>query len=332
MSHVPDRAHWLTQAAAAGMQRARRMCLERWLSAPLLRAFWRRRLAALGLLGLLTVAAIAVLAAWLAPYPPQQGVAAPLLAPSRAHWFGTDDLGRDLFSNVVYGARVALIIGLVSATAASGIGVAVGLLAGFAGGMVDEALMRLTELFQMLPRFFLALLLAAIFGSSIWWVAMLIAITSWPGMARLLRAEVLSVRSREYIQAAIVTGAPAWRIMLRHILPNAHGPVVVAAARLVAAAIITEAGLSFLGLGDPSVVSWGQMLNNAQRFIRQAWWTYVFPGAALTATVLCVTFVADGVLDALRPHLRQHLLPQARANGSRRRARRGRPHDDEDRL
>lgn len=156
----------------------------------------------------------------------------------------------------------------------------------------------------LMPRFFLAPLLITVFGGSIWFVALMLGLTFWPATARMLRAQVLSLRHREFVLAARALGAGDGRIMVRHVLPNAPAPVVVTAATQVAVAILTEAGLSFLGLGDPTVVSWGQMLNDAQRFVRIAWWLFVFPGAALALTVLSTTLIADGLTEALRPAAR----------------------------
>lgn len=254
-----------------------------------------------GLILALVIVITAVGAPWIAPYPPKVTAGAALQAPSAAHPFGTDDLGRDMFSNVVYGAQVALVIGLTTALTAALIGTLVGLLSGYTGGRWDDLLMRLTETFQMLPRFFLALLLVSLLGSDIVWIALLLGLTFWPGTARVLRSQVLSVRSREHVIAARAVGVHERAIMLRHVLPLAFAPVIISAARMVAGAILTEASLSFLGLGDPTLVSWGQLLSNAQRFIRTAWWLFVFPGAALALTVLATTLVADGLVGALRP-------------------------------
>lgn len=267
--------------------------------------YCRQPVALVGLALALLVAAVALFAGQLAPTPPKTAVGDALQAPSVAHPFGTDDLGRDVFSNVLYGARAALIVGLVTAGTSLVAGTIVGLVAGYAGELVDDGLMRLTETFQLLPRFFLALLLVSIFGGSVWFVALMLGLTFWPGTARVLRAQVLSLRGRDYVLAARALGAGSARIMLRHLLPNALAPVVVTAATQVAGAILTEAGLSFLGLGDPTQVSWGQMLNDAQRFIRVAWWVFVFPGAALALTVLAATMIADGLTDALRPSPRR---------------------------
>jgi peptide/nickel transport system permease protein len=250
----------------------------------------------------ITILFVAIFANVLAPINPKVTVADPLLPPSSTYWFGTDDLGRDTFANVVHGARVALMVGFVTALTSMCIGTIVGLVSGYVGGVWDDMLMRVTETFQMLPRFFLALLLISLFGSNILWVALMLGLTFWTGPARLLRSQVLSLKSREFVIAARAVGLHERTIMVRHVLPNAFAPVVVSAARQVAGAMLTEAGLSFLGLGDPTLVSWGQLLNHAQRFIRTAWWLFVFPGAALALTVLATTLIADGLVAALRPH------------------------------
>jgi peptide/nickel transport system permease protein len=278
-----------------------------WLSTALTHArgwlarYRRQPGATAGLALALAVLVTAVFAPQIAPFPPKLTAGAALQPPSALHLFGTDDLGRDTFSNVIYGARVALVVGLTTALTAAVIGTLVGLVAGYAGGRWDDLLMRLTETFQLLPRFFLALLLVSLLGSDIVWIALLLGLTFWPATARLLRSQVLSVRSREHVVAARAVGVHERAIMLRHVLPLAFAPVIISAARMVAGAILTEASLSFLGLGDPTLVSWGQLLSNAQRFIRTAWWLFVFPGAALALTVLATTLVADGLVAALRP-------------------------------
>jgi peptide/nickel transport system permease protein len=250
-------------------------------------------------MGGLLLVVTAVFAWQIAPYHPQISVGQALLPPSAAHWFGTDDLGRDTFSKVIHGARPALLVGLLTAATSLGIGVTMGMLAGYLGGWVDDILMRVAEAFQLLPRFFLILLLVTMFGGNLWLVAILLGVTFWPGTARILRSQVLTIRHREYVVAARSLGADARQIMLRHVLPNSILPVVVTVAAQISGAIITEAGLSFLGLGDPTWVTWGQMLNDAQRFMRTAWWLSVFPGLALALTVLITTTIADGVNDAL---------------------------------
>ena len=266
--------------------------------------YLRQPMAALGLALLALLVLVALFAPQLASSAPKTGSPDALLGPSGAHWFGTDDLGRDTFSNVVYGARAALLVGLVTAATSLVIGGTVGIVSGYFGGYIDDALMRLTETFQLIPRFFLALLVITVFGGDLWLVSVLLGVTFWPGTARVLRAQVLTLRTREFVAAARAVGAGHTRVMLRHILPNAMAPVIVIAATQVGGAIITEAGLSFLGLGDPALVTWGQMLNDAQRFLRSAWWLFVFPGAALTLTVLATTMIADGLNDAFRPRTR----------------------------
>jgi peptide/nickel transport system permease protein len=203
----------------------------------------------------------------------------------------------------VNGARVSLVVGLIAASTAGLLGTLIGLTAGYYGRIVDDALMRLTEVVQVAPRFFLAVLVAALFGPSLWYLALLLGLTFWPVTARLLRAQVLSLREREYVLAARLAGASDRRILLRHVLPNVMALVVITAALQVGTAILVEASLSFLGLGDPSLISWGYMLNNAQRFLRTAWWMSVGPGTALALTVLGANLLADGLQAALDPRL-----------------------------
>lgn len=267
--------------------------------------FWRSPAAIAGLALGVAVLAAAALGPGIAPADPFTATAAPLRPPSPGHWMGTDDLGRDVLSGVLHGARVSLAVGLVTAAAASVIGTLVGASAGFYGGVVDDALMRLTELVQVMPRFFLAVLVAALFGPSFVFLTILLGLTFWPTTARLLRAQVFSLREREYVLAARALGFGDARILLRHVLPNAIVVVVVSAALQVGTAILVEASLSFLGLGDRTLVSWGQMLNNAQPFLRLAWWMSVFPGIALVLTVLGANLLADGIYQAWDPRARR---------------------------
>ena len=264
--------------------------------------FWRRfrrqPAALIGTALLIALALIALGADRIAPADPFATSDEVLRPPSAAHPLGTDDLGRDLFSAVMHGARVSLLVGLVSALTATVIGVAVGGVAGYTGGLVDDALMRITELFQVIPRFFLALIVVALLGSSVWLIVLLLGLTYWPGTARLLRAQVLTLRTREYVLAARALGVPEARILVRHVLPGALPPIVTQTALHVGGAILIEAGLSFLGLGDRNVVSWGALLNDAQQFVRTAWWMSAFPGLAITLTVLSTNLVADGLNEA----------------------------------
>jgi peptide/nickel transport system permease protein len=262
--------------------------------------------------------AVAILADRIAPTDPFASVAVPLSAPSAAHPMGTDDLGRDLFSGVVHGARTSLIVALAVTVLASVLGIIVGAVSGWRGDLVDDTLMRLTEFVQVVPRFFLAAIVIALFGPGLDRLVLLLGLTSWPAMARVVRAEVLSVKTREFVLAARALGAPAGRILAREVLPNVLGPTVVVASLNAAAVILLEAGLSFLGLGDPDVVSWGYLANNAQRFLRVAWWMVVFPGASIALAILGLNLLGDALSDALNPRALARAVPDA--DGARRRA------------
>ena len=261
-----------------------------------------------GAAGLAAVSLLALLANLIAPSDPTRSVGPPLQPPFGRFWLGTDDLGRDLFSNVVYGSRVSLLVGLLAAFTSGVVGTLVGGLAGYFGGLVDDGLMRLTEVFQVVPRFFLALIVTALFGPNVVVITLLLGLTFWPITARLLRAQVLSVRAREYVLAARALGAPDGRILLRHVLPSALPVVVVSTTLQMGAAILVEAGLSFLGLGDRSVVSWGNILNGAQPLIRIAWWTAVFPGLAITLTVVAANLLGDGLNASFAPGRRGRIV------------------------
>ena len=256
-----------------------------------------------GLAILLPIVIVALFATQLAPSDPLVGNGPALRPPAAAHPLGTDDLGRDVLSGVLHGARVSLAVGLTVALISTACGIVVGGLAGFFGGFVDDALMRLTELVQILPRFFLAIIIATFFGGSLFTIVLLLGLTFWPSTARLLRAQMLSLREREFVVAARAIGAAPPRMLVRHVLPNALPAVIVNAALQVGGAILVEAGLSFLGLGDGSYVSWGSMLNDAQPFFQLAWWMSVFPGLALLLTVVGVNLVADGFNEAWDPRL-----------------------------
>jgi peptide/nickel transport system permease protein len=247
--------------------------------------------------GALTLAFVllALLGGTLAPGDPFAAAGTPFAPPSSAHPFGTDDLGRDLLRAVLHGARVSLIVGATVAVASLTLGLLVGGVAGYLGGAVDDLLMRFTELVLVLPRFFLALVVVALFGASLTNLIAVLALTSWGIIARVARAGVLTVKEREYVLAARALGGTGPRILLRHVLPNVLAPVVAYAALQVGNAILVEASLSFLGFGDPNLVSWGYLLNNAQAFVRRAWWLSVFPGAAIVLAVLSINLLADGM-------------------------------------
>lgn len=274
------------------------------------RVRWRSFTAVVGLTLTLVAVVLAIFGSALAPFDPFATRFPALQPPSPAHWLGTDDLGRDTFSGVLTGARASLIVGFVTAMVAAILGTAVGAVAGYYGGLVDDALMRVTELVQIVPRFFLAILVAALFGPSLAFLTLLLALTFWPTTARLVRSQVLTLRRREWVLAARAVGLGELRILVRHVIPHALGLIIVTAALQIGAAILVEASLSFLGLGDPSVISWGYMLNNAQPFLRVAWWLSVFPGLALVLTVLGTNLLGD-VLHGMWDPARRRAMPVA---------------------
>lgn len=267
---------------------------------------WRRWRSLSGSLGFGIAGAllvVALLAGRIAPGDPFASVASPLQPPSAAHPMGTDDLGRDLFSCVVHGARTSLLVALAVTALTSSVGVAVGAVSGWHGARLDDALMRITEFVQVIPRFFLAIIVIALFGPGLDRLVMLLGLTSWPLIARVVRAEVLSLRTREFVDAARSLGARGSRILRREVLPGVVSSAVVVASVNAATVILLEAGLAFLGLGDPDVVSWGYLASNAQRFLRVAWWMALFPGAAIAAAVLGFNLVGDALNDVLNPRL-----------------------------
>jgi peptide/nickel transport system permease protein len=271
---------------------------------PFLRAFARNRGAVAGLVILLLVALLAVLAPVLYPFSPWDMRGGPFTPPGEDGFLlGTDSLGRDTAAGIAYGAQVSLLIGAVSTAVALLIGVVLGAVAGYAGGALDDLLMRLTEFVQTVPSFVLALVLVAIFTPSLASISAAIAIVSWPPVARVVRAEFLSLRSREFVQAAQVLGRSHGAIIFREILPNALSPITVLASLMVASAILLESGLSFLGLGDPNRISWGFLVGEGRSVIRLAWWLSVFPGLAIFFTVLALNLVGEGLSDALNPRL-----------------------------
>ena len=271
--------------------------------------FWRRFLrnkgAVLGLGILLIVVLVAALAPLLYSYSPWSMVQRPFLPPfdREGFLFGTDTLGRDIGAGLAFGAQISLLVGIVSTLVALAIGVILGAFAGYYGGLLDHALMRFTEFFQTIPSFALAIVLVAIFQPSTISIIIAIGVVSWPPVARLVRGEFLSLRSREFVQASVVLGQRNTKIIVSQILPNTLSPVIVMASLMVAQAILLESSLSFLGLGDPNTMSWGYMIGAARSVIRQAWWMSFFPGMAILLTVLSLNLVGEGLNDALNPHL-----------------------------
>jgi peptide/nickel transport system permease protein len=253
-------------------------------------------------LGLLLVLIVpAVLAHVVAPADPFASVGSPLAPPSRAHALGTDDLGRDVLSGIVHGTRTSLGVAFAVVVIASLVGVGVGAVAGYRGGAVDDLLMRGTEAVQIVPRFFLAVVVIALFGPGLDRVVVVLGLTSWPAIARVVRAETLSLARREFVDAAHALGAGACRVLIRHVLPNALPTTLVVISLTAAGAILLEAGLGFIGLGDPRAISLGYLANNAQRFLRVAWWMAAFPGAAIALAVLGLNLVGDALGDLANP-------------------------------
>jgi peptide/nickel transport system permease protein len=225
--------------------------------------------------------------------------------PSRAHPLGTDDLGRDVLARMVHGARISLSVGFVAESIAIVIGLVIGLLAGYYGGRVDSVLMRFVDIMLCFPTFFLILAVIAFIGPSIWNIMFIIGLTGWMGVARLVRAETLSIKERDYVAAARAQGAGTGRIMFRHILPNTLAPILVAATLGVAGAILVESGLSFLGIGvQPPTPSWGNILTAGKDNIEFAWWLSLFPGLAIFLTVLAYNLLGEGIRDAVDPRLK----------------------------
>ncbi|MBM3352591.1 MAG: ABC transporter permease [Betaproteobacteria bacterium] len=272
------------------------------------RAFWRRfrrnRGAVAGLAILAVIALVALGADVLRPGDPFRLAGAPFAPPFGEFLFGTDSLGRDVAAGMMHGARTSLLIGLVATLAALLLGTLIGGVAGYYGGWLDDVLMRITEIFQTIPFFIFAILLIAILRPSIGSIVFAIALVSWPGVARLVRGEFLSLRSREYVQACVIMGMPEARIIFLQILPNALSPIIVTGSLMVATAILTESALAFLGLSDPNVMSWGFQIGSGRTHLRTAWWVCTFPGLVIMVTALGINLVGEGLNDALNPRLR----------------------------
>ena len=261
----------------------------------------RLALAGLGVIALLVV--LTLFAPLISPYEPNAtDLGSMLEGPSRAHPMGTDELGRDLFTRILYGGRVSLAVGFLAVALSVTIGTAVGALAGYFGGWLDNGLMRFVDFMLCLPTIFVLILLATLFGTNPVTIVVVIGGLRWMGTSRLVRGSFLSLREREFVEAARCLGAGSGRIILRHILPNSAGPIIVAATLGVAGAILTESSLSYLGLGiQPPMASWGNMLRNAQSQLVRAPWTAIFPGLMIFVTVLAMNYVGDGLRDALDP-------------------------------
>lgn len=270
------------------------------------RRLFKRKAAVAGLVVLTIFVLLALLAPLIVPYDPiATSWSLVRKPPTAAHWFGTDELGRDILSRVIYGARASLLAGLISVAIALGIGVPLGLLSGYRGGFVDALISRITDAMLACPFLILAIALAAFLGPSLGNAMIAIGISATPVFIRLTRGQVLSVKAEDYVEAARALGNPPWRIAVSHILPNILPALLVQATLSIAAAIIAEAALSFLGLGQqPPSPSWGSMLNAAQRFLTQAPWMAIWPGLAIFLVVLSLNLLGDGLRDALDPRQR----------------------------
>jgi len=268
-----------------------------------LRRLRRRKGAMIGLVVIALFVVLAVFAPLISPYDPAaQSWTAVRKAPSWAHWFGTDDVGRDVLARVIFGARASLLAGVISVSIALAVGVPLGLISGYLGGWVDALLSRITDAMLAVPFLILAIALAAFLGPSLGNAMIAIGVTTTPIFVRLTRGQVMAVKVEDYVEAARAIGNPPWRIALFHILPNILPALLVQATLSIAAAIIAEAALSFLGLGQqPPAPSWGSMLNSAQRFLTTASWMAIWPGLAIFLTVLSFNLVGDGLRDALDP-------------------------------
>ncbi len=275
-----------------------------WLAA--WRRLRRRPAAMFGLVVVVLFTLMALLATWLGLQDPiATNWGAIRKAPSAAHWFGTDEIGRDVFARVVWGTQASLLAGVVSVSISLLIGVPLGLLAGFVGGWVDMVIARITDAFLACPFLILAIALAAFLGPSLSNAMMAIGISAAPVFVRLTRGQVMQVKVEDYIEAARAVGNPPWRIALRHVLPNTLPPIMVQATLAIASAVIAEASLSFLGLGQqPPAPSWGSMLNTAKNYVEQAPWMAIWPGASIFLLVLSFNILGDGLRDALDPRLR----------------------------
>ncbi|NVN89486.1 MAG: ABC transporter permease [Desulfuromonadales bacterium] len=271
--------------------------------------FWQRLkrnpLALAGGCVVLLLFVVSLLAPVIAPVDPNTIEAWQVLSPpSLQHWFGTDELGRDVLSRVIFGARISLKVGFVAVGIAVSIGTVVGLVSGYYGGVMDTILMRLVDIMLCFPAFFLILAVITFLEPSIWYIMMIIGLTSWMGVARMVRAETLSIREMDYITAARCIGCSDLRIIFRHILPNALSPVLVSATLGIAGAILTESALSFLGIGvQPPTPSWGNILTSGKDYIEFAWWLSLFPGLSILITVLAYNLLGEGIRDALDPRV-----------------------------
>jgi peptide/nickel transport system permease protein len=268
---------------------------------PAWKRFMRSGYGPVGLVMLIILGVLAVAAPLIAPRDPFSIDGPRLAAPNSDYPMGTDNLGRDIFSDVLSGARVSLLIGIIAAGISAMIGILVGSISGYYGGWIDILLSRMTEVFLITPSFFLIIVVVATLGSNFIYIMIVIGLTTWATNARLMRVRALALRERTFVQAALALGEPRYRVLVRHVIPNGLAPVIANSTLLVANAILIEAGLSFLGLGDPNVTSWGQMVFIGQRYLRNAPWISLFPGIAIVLTVMSFYLLGDGISAVLNP-------------------------------
>lgn len=274
---------------------------------------WRRyrknKLAVIGLVIFMIMVFMAIFAPLLTPYNPDiYDIMDSYLAPSKAHIFGTDSMGGDVYTRIVFGARISLSVALLAMVCTVSIGVVYGSISGYFGGWLDSLLMRIVDAIQSIPTFFLLLIVAALVTPSLWSTVFVLSVVGWTGMARIVRGEILSLKKRDYVEAARATGEKKASTIFYHVLPNAIAPITVIATLDIAANILAEAGLSFLGLGiQPPTPSWGNMLTSAQELttVMDYIWVIIFPGAFIILTVLAVNFIGDGLRDALDPRMKE---------------------------
>ena len=274
------------------------MTLEFW------HRFARNRAAVSGLIILFSVLILALIAPILYPESPFRVVGKPFVPPFEKYLFGTDVLGRDVASGLAHGSRTSLLIGFLATIMAVVVGTLIGSLAGYYGGWIDDTLMRMTEFFQTIPSFIFAIVLVAILTPSIESIIIAVAAVTWPPIARLVRGQFMAMRRREFVQAYFIMGMNDLRIIFQQILPNTLSPIIVMGSLMVATAILIESALSFLGLGDPNIMSWGFMVGAGRTHLRTAWWLCTIPGLAILLTVLAINLVGEGLNDALNPRLR----------------------------
>lgn len=297
--------HTITDAELKTMMRQQR----RQLRIEALKKFWKRfkknRGAMLGLVLFICMILVAIFAPVIAPYSPYNNSFPVKAPPSMTNLCGTDELGRDVLSRTIYGARISLVVGVAASLLSTLIGVVIGCIAGYTNRFASTALLKFTEVFQMLPMFFVGILLSSIFGPSLTLIILVIGLMSWPSCARMVRGEFLSLREGEFVVAARSIGCGKLSIMFEEIMPSVIPQIIVNASMRMGTAIMMEATLNFFGCGDPISVSWGKLLNDSRSFLRAAPWTSIVPGIAVLITVLSINLLGDGLNDALNPKFRE---------------------------